>query len=86
MTPDSTPNPDAVSELPPDFGQTPAPPTTATPDEAPLDAAAPPITQAGHTGHRNSGAALWATAAAFGALLLLGAGWLWTRRRRYDPA
>ncbi|MDQ1516397.1 MAG: hypothetical protein QOE80_2227 [Actinomycetota bacterium] len=86
QTPDATPNPAAVGELPSDFGQAPAPPTTAGADGAPIDAAAPPLSQAGHTGRPKNGAALWATGAAFGGLLLLCSGWLWTRRRRYDPA
>ena len=88
QAPDPTPDPAAVPELPSDFDQAPtaAPPATAPADEAPLDAAAPPISQAGHTESRAGRPALWATGAAFGGLLLVSAAWLWTRRRRYDPA
>jgi len=54
-------------------------------EETPLDAA-PPLNQAGHTTHPKAKAALWATALAFGALLLISSAWIWVRRRRYDPA
>jgi hypothetical protein len=84
--PDPTPNPSAVPELPSDFNQSPTSPSTGPADGAPIDAAAPPLNQAGHTSPKANKPALWATGLAFGALLLLSAAWLWARRRRYDPA
>ncbi|HVW31196.1 MAG TPA: hypothetical protein VHL53_01545, partial [Acidimicrobiia bacterium] len=89
--PDATPNPDAVNELPADFDQTPATtpssPAPSPADEAPMDLGAPPLSQAGHTtGHHDDKAALWATGLSFAAVLLVLGGWLWIKRRKYDPA
>ena len=84
--PDPTPNPAAVPDLPPDFNPSPDAAAKSPADEAPMNNAAPPLSQAGHVGHHGSGAGLWLTGLAFGALLLLGVGWLWTRRRLYDAA
>jgi hypothetical protein len=75
-----------VPELPSDFNQSPTPPSTGPADGAPIEAGAPPLSQAGHTAPRSNGGALWATGLAFGVLLVLSAAWLWARRRRYDPA
>jgi len=75
-----------VPELPSDFDQAGTPPASAPADEAPLDAIAP-LDQAGHTSKPADKPALWITAIAFGAVLLVSAAWLWTRRDgRYDPA
>ena len=78
--------PDAViPDMPPGFDQ-PADASAPAPDGAPLDAA-PPLDQAGHTiSHPKAKAALWLTALAFGALLLISSGLILVRRRRYDPA
>jgi hypothetical protein len=38
------------------------------------------------TANRRNAPALWATALSFAALLLTSSGWVWTRRRFYDPA
>jgi hypothetical protein len=71
--------------LPADFDQSVTPPPTDPVDETQLDAAAL-LNQAGHTKDPTNKPALWATAIAFGALLLVSAAWLWTRRGHYDPA
>jgi LPXTG-motif cell wall-anchored protein len=36
--------------------------------------------------HHGGGASLWLTGLGFGALLIGGVAWLWTRRRMYDAA
>ena len=75
-----------MPELPSDFDPSATPPTSAPAEEAPLDAL-PPLNQAGHTDKAPANKpALWATAIAFGALLLVSAAWLWARRDHYDPA
>jgi hypothetical protein len=51
-----------------------------------MDNAAPPLSQAGHVQHHGGGASLWLTGLGFGALLIGGVAWLWTRRRMYDAA
>lgn len=84
LAPDPIPDEAAVPELPADFDQSGTPPSTAPSDET-IDAAAALLNQAGHTKEPTK-PALWATAIAFGAVLLVSAAWLWTRRGRYDPA
>jgi hypothetical protein len=85
MTPDPIPDEAVVPELPADFDQSTTPPAAAPADETQIDALAP-LDQAGHTERQKDKPALWATAIAFGALLLVSAAWLWTRRDRFDPA
>jgi hypothetical protein len=81
------PLPDAavVPELPADFDQSAAPPDSAPPDQDMVDDIAA-LNQAGHTEKPTNKPALWVTAIAFGALLLVSGAWLWTRRDRFDPA
>lgn len=78
--------PGEAPELLPGFGEPTTAPVDALPDETTLDAMEPPLNQAGHTDQGNKKQALWVTAIAFGAVLLVSAGWLWTRRGPYDPA
>lgn len=79
--------PEEAPELLPGFDEPTTTPGDAPPDETTLDAVAPPLNQAGHTDQgSNKKQALWVTAIAFGAVLLVSAGWLWTRRGPYDPA
>jgi hypothetical protein len=86
LAPDPIPDAAVVPELPADFDQSAAPPPESTPADAPLDALAP-LNQAGHTDVKPANKpALWVTAIAFGALLLVSGAWLWTRRDRFDPA
>jgi hypothetical protein len=87
LAPNPTPDAAAVPELPSDFDPSATPEAGAPTDEAPLDSLAP-LNQAGHTDKAPANKpALWVTAIAFGALLLVSAAWLWARRdRRYDPA
>jgi hypothetical protein len=77
-----------VPDLPPDFDASPnaTPAPKAPAEEAPMDNAAPPLSQAGHVQHHGGGASLWLTGLGFGALLIGGVAWLWTRRRTYDAA
>ena len=84
LAPDPFPDPAAVSELPADFDESATPPPPAAADETHLDAAAL-LSQAGHTKPPPNKPALWATAIAFGALLLVSAAWLWTRRGHLRP-
>ena len=85
MAPDPIPDAAVVPELPADFDHSAAPPESA-PSDHPLDTLAP-LSQAGHTDVKpRSKPALWATAIAFGAVLIVGAAWLWTRRDKFDPA
>jgi hypothetical protein len=76
-----------VPDLPPDFNPSPDAAAKSPADEAPINnSAAPPLSQAGHVTHHGNGVGLWLTGLGFGALLLFGVGWLWTRRRLYDAA
>ena len=75
-----------MPDLPPDFNPSPDAAGKGPADEAPMDSAAPPLTQAGHVGHHSRSGALWLTGCLFAALLILSVGWLWTRRRQYDAA
>ncbi len=81
------PTPDAAAGLRVAGGLRPVgdSPGTEPVDQTQLDAAAS-LNQAGHTEEPTNKPALWATAIAFGALLLVSAAWLWTRRGHYDPA
>jgi hypothetical protein len=85
MVPDPIPDAAVVPELPADFDHSTAPPESAPFDQA-LDTLAP-LNQAGHSEARpENKPALWVTAIAFGAVLIVSAAWLWTRRDRFDPA
>jgi len=48
-----------------------------------IDVAAPSTE---HTANRRNRPALWATALSFASLLTISVGWVWARRRLYDPA
>jgi hypothetical protein len=85
MAPNPIPDAAVVPELPPDFEHSPAPQDSARSDQT-LDTLAP-LNQAGHTEAKpRNRSALWATAVAFGAVLIVSAAWLWTRRDKFDPA
>lgn len=85
MVPDPIPDAAVVPELPADFDHSAAPPEGEPFDQA-LDSLAP-LNQAGHSEARpRNKPALWATAIAFGAILIVSAAWLWTRRDQFDPA
>ena len=85
MAPDPIPDAAVVPELPADFDQSAAPPESAPFDQT-FDTLAP-LAQAGHSDARpRNKPALWATAIAFGAILIVSAAWLWTRRDGFDPA
>jgi hypothetical protein len=85
LTPDPTPDAAVLPELPADFDQS-ASPEPAPSEDTPLDGLAA-LDQAGNIDEvRANKPALWVTAVAFGALLLVSAAWLWARRGRYDPA
>lgn len=86
---DVTGDPGATPEeaVTPGFAETTTVPGSAPPDDTALDALEPPLNQAGHTDQsKDKKQALWVTAIAFGAVLIVSAGWLWTRRGPYDPA
>jgi hypothetical protein len=85
MAPDPIPDAAVVPELPADFDHSSESPESAPAGET-LDSLAP-LNQAGHTeGSPKNKPALWATAIAFGAVLLVSGAWLWARRDRFDPA
>jgi hypothetical protein len=87
LAPDPVPDAAVVPELPADFDQSAMPPPeSAPPDQKQVDEIAA-LSQAGHTNDEPTNKpALWVTAIAFGALLLVSGAWLWTRRDRFDPA